>query len=163
MAHLPAALLVLELLSIGSPPTGPEPEHLAPAQHVSILAIALDCSSFDESRVTVVGATSIGFEVQALCPTREFLSGDHINCLWLNTDEKFTRQELDSVGNKIAEGTYLLVDGTVSCESNGFGGLYGGALEKITLVIVNETGQILWSTDPALAAAARKQSDPAKP
>lgn len=151
MVHLTAALLVLNLLAVGLPPSGPEPEDMAPAQHVSILALALDCSSFDGSRVTVIGAASIGFEAQALCPTKEFLSADHINCLWVSTDDVFGKQALESVGEKVTVGDYLLLDATVSCENRGFGGLYGGALEAITLVVVNETGHVLWSADPALA------------
>jgi len=95
-----------------------------------------------------MGAVSLGFEEQAICPTKGFLSGDPLNYLWLSTDDTLDKESLEKIQDSVPSGSYLLVDGTVSCADKGFGDLYGGAIKAITLIVVNDSGRVLWSIDP---------------
>lgn len=115
-----------------------------PSEHVSILEIALDCAPLDGREVTLIGALSLGFESQALCPTSEFLDADRLSCLWLAVDDTWTAEDLARTQEKLTPGTYVMVDGTVSCEDRGFGDLYGASLHRITWIVVDATGEVLW-------------------
>lgn len=121
--------------------------------HVSILSVALDCQPLDGKKVSIIGAASLGFEDHTICATPEFLRGDPINCLWLSVDQKWGPEDFEKVRKQITSGTFLLIDGIVSCANRGFGGLYGATVEDITLVLEHETGKVLWASDSTIASS----------
>ena len=108
------------------------------ASHVSLLAIALECAQYDEEEVTVIGAARWDHEEREVCPTREFLSADPLNCLWLELPTSAPTEEKEQLTDHLAIGEYVLIDGTVSCEKRGHGELYAGSLTEITLIALND-------------------------
>lgn len=123
-----------------------------PPHHISILEIVLNCARFDGREVTVLGAVALEFENQTVCPTKEFLEADTLNCLWLITDESWPKNEVERVTKTITRGDYLVIDGTVSCD-RGHLSLYGGELRRITTIIHHSESKILWD------ASARNSGD----
>jgi hypothetical protein len=113
-------------------------------KHVPILEIILNCPRFDGREVTVLGAVALEFENQTVCPTKEFLEADTLNCLWLSTDESWPQNEVGRVTRAISRGDYLVIDGRVSCNDRGHLSLYGGTLHQITLLIHESRSEILW-------------------
>jgi hypothetical protein len=114
-------------------------------KHVPILKIALNCDELDGRRVTIMGAVSISFEQKAICPTEEFLASDLLNCLWLAADDALRAEELEKIGSRLRPGTSTIVSGKVSCTNRGLGGLYGGAIEGITLIVDASEDKVLWT------------------
>lgn len=114
--------------------------------HASILEVIFKCHESHGRQVTVLGAVDLEFENQALCPTKEFLAADSLNCLWLETDDPWNHKQLEITSKRVRRGDYLIMNGTVSCERRGHWGLYGATLRKITSIIHDSRSEVLWDS-----------------
>ncbi len=115
-------------------------------KHVPLLSVALDCAEFHDQAVVVTGAVRVKFEEQTICPTREFLDGDSLHCLWLRVDEVMDLAALAALESRTAEAPYMMVEGTVSCEHRGHLSMWGGSLRSITLIVDEALSEIVWTS-----------------
>lgn len=106
--------------------------------------VALDCGVYDGRYITVYGAIRLEREEQSICPTKEFLEGDWLNCLWFAERRDWSKDQWDSLERGIVPGQYVRVYGTVDCALKGFGGMWAGAITEVTEIVDISVGRIIW-------------------
>lgn len=102
-----------------------------PVEFVSLMQLIVNPEKYHGKRVSVVGVSKIGFEVQKVCFSKEYSQyGIGKDCLWIAPDY----EALKTTPKELAEsnGKYVLMEGIFNKDDHGHLGAYAGALEKIT-------------------------------